>query len=154
VDGIGLPGHFIAAARVDGEQVLLDPFDGGALLTAEACLELVARALGRPVELEPAHFAPVTTRHLLARMLGNLKAIYWRSGQWEKVVAVVNRLLALMPEAGAELRDRGVAWSRLGEVRRGLADWERYLREFPSAPDREQVRDELRRVRQGLARLN
>jgi regulator of sirC expression with transglutaminase-like and TPR domain len=67
---------------------------------------------------------------------------------------VINRLLALTPEAGAELRDRGLAWTRLGEVRRGLADWERYLREFPSAADHERVKGELRRVRQNLARLN
>ena len=37
MEGIGLPGHFITGARVDGEQVLLDPFDGGAILTAESC---------------------------------------------------------------------------------------------------------------------
>ena len=27
MEGIGLPGHFITGARVDGEQVLLDPFN-------------------------------------------------------------------------------------------------------------------------------
>jgi regulator of sirC expression with transglutaminase-like and TPR domain len=154
VDGIGLPGHFIAAARVDGEQVLLDPFNGGALLTAEACQELVTRALGRPVELEPAHFSPVTNRQILIRMLTNLKAIYWQAKKWEKAVSVIDRLVAVAPEAGAELRDRGLAWSRLGETQRGLADWERYLREFPNAPDHERVKEEFRRVRQNLARLN
>ena len=29
MEGIGLPGHFITGARVDGEQVLLDPFNRG-----------------------------------------------------------------------------------------------------------------------------
>jgi regulator of sirC expression with transglutaminase-like and TPR domain len=96
----------------------------------------------------------VAPRQLLARVLANLKGIYWQREQWEKVVAVINRLLALTPGAGAELRDRGLAWTRLGEVRRGLADWERYLREFPSAADHEQVKGELRRVRHNLARLN
>ena len=152
--GIGLPGHFIVGARVDGEQVLLDPFNAGALLTAQACRELVAQAVGRPVALRPAHFAPVTSRHMLERMLGNLKGIYWRAGRWDKVIAVIDRLLVLSPAAGGERRDRGVAWSRLGEVQRGIADWERYLVEFPDAPDREQVRGELRRVRQAQARLN
>ena len=69
MEGIGLPGHFITGARVDGEQVLLDPFNRGAILTAEGCREVVARALGQPVELGPEHFAPVTNRQFLARML-------------------------------------------------------------------------------------
>jgi regulator of sirC expression with transglutaminase-like and TPR domain len=47
-----------------------------------------------------------------------------------------------------------VAWSNLGEVRRGLGDWERYLTEFPDAEDHETVKGHLRRARQKLAQLN
>ncbi len=60
----------------------------------------------------------------------------------------------LNPAAGSEWRDRGIAWSNLGEVARGLADWERYLTELPHAADHEQVKGHLRRVRHKLARLN
>jgi regulator of sirC expression with transglutaminase-like and TPR domain len=154
MEGIGLPGHFITGARVDGEQVLLDPFNRGTILTAEGCSEVVARALGQPVELGAEHFAPVTNRQFLARMLNNLKVSYWRREQWDKVVPVIDRLLVLDPEAGGELRDRGFALSNQGEVSRGLADWERYLTDFPNALDHEQVKGHLRRVRHRLARLN
>lgn len=154
MEGIGLPGHFITGARVGGEQVLLDPFNRGAMLTAESCADLVARALGRPVDLAPEHFAPVTNRQFLTRMLTNLKASYWRREAWDKAIAVIDRLLVLNPKAGAEWRDRGVAWSNLGEVGRALADWGRYLTEFPDAPDHEQVKTALRRARHKLASLN
>ena len=154
VQGIGLPGHFIAGARVGGEHVLLDAFNGGVILTGEACAELVARALGQPVELSARHFVPVTNRQFLARMLANLKSVYWRQEAWRKVIAVIDRLLVLHPEAGGEWRDRGLAWTSLGDFRRGLADWEYYLTEFPKAADHEQVKTELRRVRQRLAQLN
>ncbi len=60
MEGIGLPGHFVTGARVGGEPVLLDPFNGGAILTGEACGDLVARAVGRPVELTAEQFVPVT----------------------------------------------------------------------------------------------
>lgn len=154
MEGIGLPGHFITGARVGGEHVLLDPFNGGTILTGEACGELVARALGRHVEITAEQFVPVTKRQFLTRMLANLKGIYWRREAWQKVVAVIDRLLVLTPEAGGEWRDRGVAWSSLGDFRRGLADWERYLTDFPNAADHDKVRTQLRRVRQKLAQLN
>jgi len=154
MEGIGLPGHFITAARIAGEQVLLDPFNRGALLTAETCAQVVKRALGRPVRLTPEHFVPVDNRHFLTRMLANLKGIYWRQEAWDKVVRVIDRMLALNPAASGERRDRGAAWSNMGRLERGVADWERYLTEFPNAEDHEQVRSQLRRVRQRLARLN
>jgi regulator of sirC expression with transglutaminase-like and TPR domain len=154
MEGIGLPGHFITGARVGGEHVLLDPFNGGTILTGEACAELVSRAVGRPVELAAEHFAPITNRQFLKRMLANLKGAYWRREHWQKVVGVIDRLLVLSPEAGGEWRDRGLAWSGLGDVIRGLADWERYLTEFPNAADHEKVKREFRRVRQKLAQLN
>ena len=134
--------------------MLVDPFNGGAILTQEACRDVVARALGRPVDLAPEHFLPVTKRQFLTRMLSNLKVSYWRREEWDKVVAVIDRLLVLNPGAGAERRDRGAALCNRGEITRGLADWERYLAEFPDAPDHDQVKGQLRRVRHRLARLN
>jgi regulator of sirC expression with transglutaminase-like and TPR domain len=154
MEGIGLPGHFITGARIAGEQVLLDPFNRGALLTTESCRDLVGRALGRTVRLTPEHFAPVGNRQFLARMLANLKGVYWRREAWDKVVRVIDRLLVLNPAAAGERRDRGAAWSNLGRLERGVADWEQYLTDVPNAADREQVRHQLRRVRQKLAQLN
>jgi regulator of sirC expression with transglutaminase-like and TPR domain len=154
IEGIGLPGHFIAGARLDDSQILLDPFNGGALVTPEECEELVGGVVGRPVTLLPEHYAPVSGRQLLTRMLANLKGAYWQRREWDRVVGAIDRLLVLDPKAAGEWRDRGVAWSNLGEVRRGLGDWERYLTEFPDAEDHEAVKGHLRRARQKLAQLN
>jgi regulator of sirC expression with transglutaminase-like and TPR domain len=154
VEGIGLPGHFIAGARLNDSQIFLDPFNGGALLTPESCEKLVGRVLGRKVTLTEEHYAPVSGRQLLGRMLANLKAVYWQRQAWDKVVGVIDRLLVLDPKAAAEWRDRGIAWSNMGEIQRGLADWERYLTEFPNTKDHEAVKGHLRKARQKLAQLN
>lgn len=154
MEGIGLPGHFITGARIGGEQVLLDPFNRGAVLTLEACGQVVRQALGRAVPLRPEHFAPMGNRQFLTRMLANLKGVYWRQEAWDKVVRVIDRTLVLNPAAAGERRDRGAAWSNMGRLERGVADWERYLTEFPDAADHEHVRGQLRRVRQKLAQLN
>lgn len=153
--GIGLPAHFIVGFDAEeGGRVLLDPFNRGVILTPEGCEEVVSRALGGPVTLQEHHFAPVTKRQFLFRLLNNLKAIYFKQEAWDKALGVSERLLVLDPANHAETRDRGVALVNLGELQRAAADWEAYLRWAPGAPDTKSVRTRLRRVRQALAVLN
>lgn len=153
-DGVGLPGHFIVGARVGGRRVFLDPFNAGAMLTPERAEEVAARAVGRPVKLEEAHWAPCSKRQIIVRMLRNLKGIYAKRQDWERALGVVDRLLALDADSAVHRRDRGTVLVRMGRVHEGAAEWERYLRRFPSAPDADGFRDELRRVRQQLGSRN
>lgn len=152
--GVGLPGHFVVRADVGSEPVLLDPFDGGALLTHERAAKLTARALGRRVRLTEEHFAVAGKRQILNRMLMNLRSIYCRREDWDKALAVFDRLLALDEQSAAHRRDRGAVLVKLGDLRRGAVDWERYLTACPEAEDAADVRRQLRRVRQRLATLN
>jgi regulator of sirC expression with transglutaminase-like and TPR domain len=154
IDGIGLPGHFVVSATIAGDRMLLDPFHGGAMLTHESAAEVVGRALGRRVTLQEEHFAPVTKRQFLIRMLTNLKAIYCKREAWTKALEVIDRLLVIDPSAIGDVRDRGTVLVHLGQCRQGIAHWERYLTACPHSSDSEAVRQRLRRVRQALASLN
>jgi len=154
IAGLGLPGHFIVRAEIDGRGVLLDPFHGGTLLSAVTAAEVSARAVGRPVTLEEAHWTPCTTRQILVRMLRNLKGIYARRDEWDKALAVVDRLLVVEPDSPVHLRDRGTVLVRAGRLHAGAAEWERYLERYPHARDAEGFRRELRRIRQDLGSRN
>jgi len=154
VEGIGLPGHFIVGFGTGDERILLDPFNRGAILTPESCQTVVSRAIGRPVPLEAGHFVPVTARQLLARMLSNLKAAYFKREEWEKALGILDRVLVLDPDSPGEARDRGLVFARLGKFRAAIALWERYLRREPAAPDADSIRGHLRQLRQALASLN
>jgi len=154
VYGVGLPGHFVVSAQVGTESVLLDPFDGGTLLTQESAAEVVARAVGRRVTLTEEHFAPVGKRQILARVLANLKGAYVRREEWAKSLAIVDRLLVLDGPSSVFVRDRGSLLIKLGDLLRGAAAWERYLTAKPKASDADKVKRDLRRVRQRIASLN
>ncbi|MGH7390894.1 MAG: SirB1 family protein [Candidatus Rokuibacteriota bacterium] len=152
--GVGLPGHFVVRADVGPEPVLLDPFDSGAVVTPERAGDLVARALGRRVPLGGEQFSAVGKRQILTRMLMNLRGIYCRRGDWDKALAVFDRLLVLDAEAVAHHRDRGTVLVKLGQLHQGVQEWERYLKVRPQADDAADLREQLRRVRQRLASLN
>jgi regulator of sirC expression with transglutaminase-like and TPR domain len=155
IHGIGLPAHFIVGFQTaEGCRVLLDPFNGGAVITPEGCQALVSRAMRRPVTLQEGHFAAVSKREFLIRTLNNLKAIYFKQEAWDKALRVCRRLLLLDPDNPCEVRDRGVVHANLGDLRRAAVDWETYLQSNPESPDAEAVRSRLRRVRQALATLN
>jgi len=152
--GIGLPGHFITGLGVGGDRILLDPFNRGRILTADSCQSVVTKAVGRPIPLRESHFARVGKRQFLARMLNNLRAVFWKREEWDKVVPVLDRLLVLAPEVASLARDRGTALARLGRPYQATLEWERYLLRCPEADDYEQVRAHLRQAREQLARLN
>lgn len=150
VEGIGLPGHFIAAA--DG--VLFDPFNGGAILSREDAGAVVARVLGRPVRLRDSHFAPVTAADILRRMLANLRGVYVEREAWSKARGVMERLLVLDPETPGHVRDYGTILMKEGNFVRGAALWQEYLALEPNAPDAKRVTAQLIEIRRAIASLN
>jgi regulator of sirC expression with transglutaminase-like and TPR domain len=152
--GLGLPGHFCVGARVGDELVILDPFAGGRVLDRAAAEAIASRAVGRSVKLTDEHFAPTSKTQIIVRMLRNLEGIYARREDWNKALAVIDRLLVVDADAPSHRRDRGTVLVKLGELHRGATEWERYLTRYPQARDAAAFKEELRRVRQTLAEKN
>ena len=150
VHGVGLPGHFMAAA--DG--VMFDPFNHGAIVSRVEAGAVVARVLGRPVPLEDSHFAPVGKAQILIRMLTNLRSVYVERQAWASARAVMERLIVLDPESHGHVRDYGTVLMKEGNVVAGAAQWERYLALHPNARDAERVKSQLTEIRRAIASLN
>lgn len=73
IEGVGMPGHFICRAATDDGETFIDAFNKGEILTREACVALIKRN-GRRFRSEMLR--PSSPREILARMCGNLYAIY------------------------------------------------------------------------------
>lgn len=69
VDGINLPGHFIARHG----EVLFDPFHRGRILTKGDCEEILTR---QNLKLRGCHLEPASSRQILVRVLANLLYVY------------------------------------------------------------------------------
>jgi regulator of sirC expression with transglutaminase-like and TPR domain len=152
--GVGLPGHFIVAYENDSERLWIDPFHGGRILSFADCSALARETAGVDLRANPAVLAPVTQRHILVRMLSNLKAIYLRGQAFEKAREVLDLLIAAMPEYAEEYRHRGLVHLRQMNYRAAKSDLETYLRLEPTAPEREQVEKQLLLIERWKAGLN
>ena len=161
-EGVSFPGHFLVRVQVRGGVLILDPFAGGAPQSEADLRERLQRvippeaAAGVPVSELPLDqfIEPATPRQILARLLRNLKEIYRQSDQPERLLGVLNRMLALQPDAAAELRERGYTYQRLECWRPALQDLTDYLQRDPDAADFTDVRAAVADLADRCKRLN
>ena len=155
--GVSFPGHFLVKLVADRGQLVLDPFSGGEA-QSEAELRMRLAKVMPAADARRAPLAPflesATPRQIVARMLRNLKAIYMKLEQHEQALAVMHRILLVLPEAVEELRDRGLIYERLECFRPALSDLQNYLRRRPNAPDAGDVHARIVDLKQAAARLN
>jgi regulator of sirC expression with transglutaminase-like and TPR domain len=92
VDGINLPGHFVARHG----EVLFDPFHKGRILTKADCEEILTR---QNLKLRASHLEAATPRQILLRMLANLLYVYDLQKDFERHSRVNAWIKALSREA-------------------------------------------------------
>ena len=143
VVGIGLPGHFIVEARRDATSLFLDPFHGGATLTAEDCERLVEGVYGASIPFSEEQLLPIRKRQILTRMLNNLKRSYLTRDEPDRAWPVVEKMLHLNPESALDHRDRGLLAYRMNRFAEARSDLRFYLDRCPDAPDRVAIRSSL-----------
>jgi regulator of sirC expression with transglutaminase-like and TPR domain len=141
VRGVAFPGHFLVKVLLPQGQVLLDPLTGQSL-SRQALLGQLEPFLRRhgwqgeedmlPLEL---YLQPAGRRDILARMLRNLKEIHQAQRDDARLLAVLDRLIVLQPQAWDEWRDRGLVHAECGHYPQAVADLENYLAHVPQGPE-------------------
>ena len=125
--GVAFPGHFMVKVNLPNGQVVIDPFTGQSLSREELSERLdpyrqrsaMMDDFEVPIGL---YLQAAEPRDIIGRMLANLKEIHKLEEDWPRLIAVLDRLLVLHPQAWPEYRDRGMAWAAQGEPQRALAD--------------------------------
>jgi regulator of sirC expression with transglutaminase-like and TPR domain len=152
--GVGLPGHFVAKAVADGEEVLFDPFHGGRLLTPEKCQRLVEQVTGMPFEVNEEALQAVPLGSVTLRMLNNLKGVYLRTEDYLRAARVIERLRQLSPDDPLQHRDLGATLVRAGQSGRAIDHLQAYLTASPEAGDADTVKQLLTQAQASVARWN
>ena len=131
VRGVAFPGHFMVKALLPPGQVLMDPFSGQSLSREELSERLAPyqSGLSLPEQEMPlsVYLQAATPREIIARLLRNLKEVHQAQQDWQRLIAVQDRLVVLLPQVWSEWRDRGLAHAECGHAAQALADLEMYL---------------------------
>jgi len=172
VEGVNFPGHFLLRCRARqslpyAEDLIIDPFHGGALLSRD----LLERRSGvrdqeqdedgDPVPFEVRRLPPATKPQILSRMLVNLKRVYVGMQSFPQARDVTDLLIAVDPSAIHELRDRGLLAYHLKDFSAALRDLQTYLKLIPAGTqgdeereDRERIWEHVKSLRKRVASLN
>ena len=132
VRGVGFPAHFLVKVNLPMGQVVIDPLTGKSMSREELAerLEPYRKRSGLVDELETPlglYLQTAPAREIIARMLRNLKEIHKSQNDWQRLLAVQERMVILLPQSWPEYRDRGLAHAELGHTEQALSDLECYL---------------------------
>jgi len=142
--GVSFPGHFLVKLSLSGSsqsgEVVIDPVSGQSLSREELDEMLgpykASRGLVGDFEVPLGLFLQAApSREVIARMLRNLKEIHGTAEDWPRLLAVMDRLVILLPHAHEERRDRALVSAELGHTESAIRDLESYLGHRPDADD-------------------
>ena len=97
--GVGLPGHYIVKVQFPLNEVYVDPFNGGVMLTLTEVADLISGRSGGRERLGSEHLRAWDARRTLVRVLANLQNMWARAGDPARAAAAAERM-ALLDTAG------------------------------------------------------
>ena len=142
---VGFPGHVIVKYK---NEIILDPFYRGRLLTIDNLEEILDRNFGDGVEFIPEYLNEATTEQLLTRLLRNLKNAYTQSYAYDKAMKCTDMILGMEPESPEEIRDKGILEERLLRYDKALPLLNKYLELQPEADDADFILELIKSVRE------
>ena len=142
--GIDFPGHFLVALAAPasserGEaasrqtRLLIDAFDGGAVVGTVDLLALLRRISGQDTPLRPGMIRPMSTRDVLLRLQRNLVQRRLLAGEPEAALGSLEGMLQIAPDVAANWLNAADLNRRLGRTGEAIDCLERFLTLVPGS---------------------
>jgi regulator of sirC expression with transglutaminase-like and TPR domain len=148
--GVSLPGRFLVKFTGAFGVIVVDPFDGGRVLSTIELQKILDEMYGGGVKLREHHLRSFSPREILARELAQLKAAYLARHDLPRAAASIDRLLILDDHDAWEIRDRAGLAMQMHAYRQAIELFERYLALMPASEDRSRVREQITYLRAWL----
>lgn len=153
VDGIAMPGHFIA--RVGGPAgVLVDAFGGGRSLSKCDCQDIIRKLSNDTLPWCDGYLKPTTTQAMVERVLRNLVNTNRYTGDPVALFRPLRFLSTLSPDATEARLEEAVLAEELGGHSLALATYERLVAQSPISPEAQVARERLALLRRKVLRLH
>ena len=154
LEGVGFPGHFVVRCSHPDQDVYIDPFNAGRLMSVEECHRYLEEKFEGQLPFQEGFLVPYTKKQTLVRLLTNLQVIHHRQRDFRRALAAADRIFLLDPTIATNLKERAALYYRLHHLTLAIQDLELYLKLFHEAQDREQVKEFIAFLWQMVATAN
>jgi len=144
---VGFPTHVVVKY---GEEIIIDPFNEGRLLTLDDLRDILYQNYGEQVEFSPKFLNEIEPDKILIRMMRNLKNSYVQSYAYDKAMRCINMILVLEPNSPDEIRDKGILEERLLNHEQSLMHLNQYLEINPNGEDVDFVLDLIKSIKEKI----
>ena len=142
---VGFPSHFLVKFS---EELILDPYNRGRLLSIDDLQEILDRNYGDNVEFSPDFLNEIGPEQILIRICRNLKNSYMQSFNFTMAMHCINMILGMEPDSPEEVRDKGILEARLSNYYLALRSLNRYIELAPEADDIDHILDLIRDIKE------
>ncbi len=146
VGGTAMPMHFVVKLIGPEPPVFIDCFNKGRLLGKKDCIRAIRQLSRGRLKYQPRMLELVSNRAILTRLMTNLKMIYMNALDYAHAVQILDRMLIANPGQARLLRERGVAYYRLGRRAMARRDLQRYLTVGKNPDDSDQILKLLKKI--------
>ncbi len=143
VHGLALPGHFAACYDVDGQRTIIDPFEGGEVMSAETADALLADAGMNEKSSEMEIARP---GEIVIRMLRNLQAIAIEEKEFHDALDYVDIIAQLNPGSAQDRLNRALLNLQTGNPEQAKPDLQWILDNEPEGIHLGRIRELFERL--------
>lgn len=154
LSGVGMPGHFLLKHYSEGQEMLIDCFNRGDVLSRKDCQSRLDEIYSGEMKLRPEFLHPISRRQILTRMLNNLKTVYLSTRNFRKALAISDLILVIHPHSAEDVKQRALLRYSMNLHRLAAEDLEEYLKISPKASDADDIRQMSLSIRRMLALMN
>lgn len=133
-----------------GGRAIVDPADGGRILTTAELRDRVKAQSGSSAELEPGFFEEQANRPLLVRLQTWTKLRYLRLGALRRAIDMVEATLLFAPDQTALWRELGLMHLRQGSLKAAIFALDRFVAQAPNSTARHRTSILLQELRERL----
>jgi regulator of sirC expression with transglutaminase-like and TPR domain len=141
--GVDFPGHFLVALEGHKNQVVVDVFNGGLVMSARELRALLKRVEGEKAELRPGLLQPMSTRRVLLRLQNNIMTRRLEAGDLRGGLRCTEDMLLIAPDQAELWRQAGIMNQRLEQVAAAKDCYQRFLDLVPEGAMASSVRVQL-----------
>ena len=144
---VGFPGHVLVKFE---DEMILDPFFKGRLVTKEDLEDLLIANFGEELELIPEYLNSISDEQVIIRLLRNLKNAYSQSYAFDKAMRCTNMVLGVFPDSPEEIRDKGILEEKMFHYEKAIPLLNRYLELDPEAEDADFILELIKNARERI----